>query len=769
MNRLVMFVSIGLLVFPSLASAAANAGGTLVIHADRGLVFTTDNSDYCGATIPTTCTEFNTNLPSGAGVSHVWWAVASFPSGSQPRLKGIAFGLSYDSSSIVLSGWGACGDFELPRQNWPASGTGTAITWNVPRATRITPVYWFAGYAYDERDVRFSLAPDPFQGAVFGDDSSPSNLDPIADLGALGFGNDPGYLPCPDAIGACCLSDGSCQQTLRADCSGRWLGSTVTCDQSPCGLGACCLADGSCRLFSDEECGAFGGTFAGAGTGCSPQLCSVATGACCLAGGNCQVTSEAECQAGGGTYVWNGADCDPVPCALDHYLVTPDGQGALPTIQAAVNAAAPGATIELADGTFRGNGNHDIDPGGKDLTIRSQSGNAEACVIDCAGQGRGFNYHSHETSASLLSGLTIVGGRAGSGGAIVADGASPRISRCVLLNNAAVQGGAIFFQGLGLTIEDCVFSQNAAELAAGALLAGLGTDLRVIRCRFDHNRAEGVNTFGGAIGYSFVDHVTIDGCSFWANEATGGGAIFGSSETDAWAKIDRCTFVANLAGEGAAVYDDSRSAQTTRLTQCILSQNQGSSTVNCGGVPVTLACSDVFGNPAGDYTGCLAGQNGVRGNISADPLFCDAANGNFDLTPGSPCIPKPWATISSCGLMGSGARGCQAARPGGKNASVDGEIGIEDQLTLRTVLPNPAHREVELRLSVPRTAAVRVDLVDVNGRLVRRLVDETMEPGEHSIGRSLVDEQDQLVPAGVYYLNVTDGRSRMVRKLVVVR
>jgi hypothetical protein len=67
------------------------------------------------------------------------------------------------------------------------------------------------------------------------------------------------------------------------------------------------------------------------------------------------------------------------------YLVRPDGTGDFPTIQAAVAASASGDVIELANGTFTGPGNRDVDYLSKLVTIRSQSGNPEACVIDCQG------------------------------------------------------------------------------------------------------------------------------------------------------------------------------------------------------------------------------------------------------------------------------------------------------------------------------------------------------------------------------------------------
>ena len=82
------------------------------------------------------------------------------------------------------------------------------------------------------------------------------------------------------------------------------------------------------------------------------------------------------------------------------YLVKPDGMGDFPTIQDAIDAAVPGDIVELADGTFTGPGNRELDYLGKAITVRSQSGQPENCVIDLEGTiydgYRGFHFHHGE-------------------------------------------------------------------------------------------------------------------------------------------------------------------------------------------------------------------------------------------------------------------------------------------------------------------------------------------------------------------------------------
>jgi hypothetical protein len=81
--------------------------------------------------------------------------------------------------------------------------------------------------------------------------------------------------------------------------------------------------------------------------------------------------------------------------AEEHFVPTirvirPDGAGDFPNIQAGIDAAAVADTIELVDGVFTGDGNRDLDFGGTGLEVRSGSGVAGACVIDCGGSASGL-------------------------------------------------------------------------------------------------------------------------------------------------------------------------------------------------------------------------------------------------------------------------------------------------------------------------------------------------------------------------------------------
>lgn len=106
--------------------------------------------------------------------------------------------------------------------------------------------------------------------------------------------------------------------------------------------------------------------------------------------------------------------------AASNLYVAPSGSDTNPgtrelpfrTIQYAVDNAVRGGSVILFDGVYSGPGNTNVEMLDMDITIRSESGERDACVIECGG-ANGLNFRESETyqlSRSLtVNGLTIAG------------------------------------------------------------------------------------------------------------------------------------------------------------------------------------------------------------------------------------------------------------------------------------------------------------------------------------------------------------------------
>lgn len=431
------------------------------------------------------------------------------------------------------------------------------------------------------------------------------------------------------------------------------------------------------------------------------------------------------------------------PATADVYVIRPDGTGDFPTIQAAIDAAADGDVIELTDGTFTGTGNRDIDLLGKDLTVRSQNGSPDGCILDCeatpSDPHRGFCLHSGESLQATLCGIRIRNGdqeyqnggglccyaasitivdcifencRGGGGGGVCAWYGSLVLQRCEFRGNQATQGGGVFFlveePGQSLTVLDCrfqdnqaggvgggidfryqadatiagcvfqgnhayrggglacdnmnasiatcVFRDNSANVAGGGLwCSGAGTSIRVTACTFDGNHAGR----GGAVTCQSMPYYdsepVFEECAFFFNTASERGVL---SFTESSPLLDRCTVSHNADDShlGQVYLDDSHAELSNTLIACAW---DGCS-IRCAGTSTaSLYCCDVYGNPGGDWIGCLTGQLGINGNISEDPLFCDQENGDFTIRSDSPCAPFT-PPNEECDLIGAWPVGCDA-------------------------------------------------------------------------------------------------------------
>jgi predicted outer membrane repeat protein len=341
------------------------------------------------------------------------------------------------------------------------------------------------------------------------------------------------------------------------------------------------------------------------------------------------------------------------------YVVTPNGTGDFPTIQSALNAAVNGAVIELTDGTFSGPGNRDLDCLGKEVTIRSQSGAPELCVIDCQGGAgnshRGIYFHSDEAYRTTLEGVTITGGYAAGaggspadwGGAILCYYASPTITHCVFRDNASRDwAGAVMVYYAAPGISECTFSDNHSRWGGGLLLWGANAE--VTDCWFEGNHA---SMNGGGIYCTTDASAQLSGITLCGNSTDGrGGAIVCNNCAPSFSQCTCSDNEAALSGAGVWLVNDAR----PQFDHTIIAYSQDEASISCwDGSQATLACCDVWGNAGGDWVSCIADQAGMAGNLAADPLFCDRENRNFTLDSDSPCGP-----LGDCGLIGGWPVGC---------------------------------------------------------------------------------------------------------------
>jgi len=340
-----------------------------------------------------------------------------------------------------------------------------------------------------------------------------------------------------------------------------------------------------------------------------------------------------------------------IPCQAKVIYVDADGGADYKTIQAAIDDANDGDTVLVADGTYHGDGNRDIDFKGKAITLRSKNGPGK-CIIDCQHSGGGFYFHSGEDKNSVLEGFTIVDGSGGGGGAMTVHHSSPLLFNCKFINNAGGGGGAIWVYGSSsIILINCTFSGNSigCEGGGGIYNDGNGEDSRptLIGCTFNGNSA----AYGGGAMYNSLTNVTVVNCTFSGNWTNVGGAIenqsgnltltncvFSGNSATWWGGglhsvrsnliLTNCTFSGNSAPDGNAIaccWDWGWYPSNIELDNCIL-WDSGSEIYNTDGSTITI----IYSNVQGGWLG--------KGNIDADPCFVEADSNDYHLLPESPCI-----------------------------------------------------------------------------------------------------------------------------------
>jgi hypothetical protein len=430
------------------------------------------------------------------------------------------------------------------------------------------------------------------------------------------------------------------------------------------------------------------------------------------------------------------------------------------TIQGGINGAVDEDTVMVAPGTYH---EYEIDFLGKAITVTGTDPQDSAVVattiVDAASFGRVFYFGSGEDSTSILTGLTITGGRISYGGGIVCYDSSPKITfNIISFNESTSAGGGIYCNNSNPVISNNIIVGNFGSIAGGGIACDFNSSPTITKNIIIGNT--GVTSWGGGISCirsnpHISNNIIADNSALWM-----GGGIYcyadSSSPTISNNIIIRNSVTGHI-GDGGGIHCDynsfpiivnntitgntafhwgggifGRSNANPTITNNIIWENNA---------PMHAELYFSGGNPPVTYSDIKGGWPG-EGNIDADPLYIAPGFDNYYLRTNSPCIDNGDTTkLDSCRPPGIGGERSDMGAYGGENNCgwpPKVEVGL-------SISPSGS-------LTVPKGEFLYFDTFIQNNR------ENTVE-GEFWISVSLPDSAVALIPENLLnYSNPLHGQ-----------
>lgn len=83
--------------------------------------------------------------------------------------------------------------------------------------------------------------------------------------------------------------------------------------------------------------------------------------------------------------------------------------------------------------------------------------------------------------------------------------------------------------------------------------------------------------------------------------------------------------------------------------------------------------------------------------------------------------------------------------------------------------PNPFNPSTTIRFDLPLGCPITLDVVDIRGKIIRRLLDGERTSGPHSAVWNGTDDGGRAAAHGLYLYRLSSGKRTLTRKMILVR
>jgi hypothetical protein len=92
-----------------------------------------------------------------------------------------------------------------------------------------------------------------------------------------------------------------------------------------------------------------------------------------------------------------------------------------------------------------------------------------------------------------------------------------------------------------------------------------------------------------------------------------------------------------------------------------------------------------------------------------------------------------------------------------------------DDFTLYQAYPNPFNGSTRVAFLLDKTQKIRLQIYDLNGALVKTLVDQVAGAGAHEVVWDGLNSHGSTAPSGIFFVRLETGQGQLTRRLVLVR